>query len=46
MGLCFASFLDPSEGPIPTAHHDVPMHWIVTEAGAIQCAPERYANPI
>lgn len=38
MGLCFASFLDPPEGPIPTAPHDVPMHLVATETGVLRCA--------
>lgn len=38
MGLCFASFLEPLEGSIPTAPHDVPMHWIATEQGVLRCA--------
>lgn len=33
VGICFASFLDPIEGPIPMAAHDVPMHAVVTEHG-------------
>lgn len=37
IGVCFASFLDPTEGPIPTEPHDVPMHWIATEAGVVRC---------
>ena len=32
MGLCFAPFLDPSEGPIPTEPTDVPVHAVATEA--------------
>jgi 5-formyltetrahydrofolate cyclo-ligase len=39
MGLCFASFLDPAEGPIPTDAHDVAMHWITTEHGTLRCTP-------
>ena len=31
MGLCFHAFFDPPEGPIPTADHDITMHWIATE---------------
>jgi 5-formyltetrahydrofolate cyclo-ligase len=33
MGMCFATFLDPPEGPIPVLLHDVPMHQIATELG-------------
>lgn len=33
MGLCFADFFDPPEGPIPTEPHDVPMHCVATEQG-------------
>jgi 5-formyltetrahydrofolate cyclo-ligase len=39
MGLCFSTFLDPLEGPIPTAAHDVPMHFIATESGVLGCTP-------
>ena len=39
VGLCFTEFLDPPEGPIPTAAHDVPMHWIATDTGVLRCAP-------
>jgi len=39
VGLCFSTFLDPPEGPIPSAAHDVPMHWIATEHGMLRCAP-------
>jgi 5-formyltetrahydrofolate cyclo-ligase len=33
VGLCFAAFLDPHEGPIPTEPTDVPVHAIATELG-------------
>ena len=33
MGVCFADFLDPAEGPITAEPHDVPMHLVATEAG-------------
>lgn len=33
LGVCFDAFLDPPEGPIPMADHDVPMHAIATELG-------------
>lgn len=33
MGLCFATFLDPPEGRIPMAAHDVPMHAVATDEG-------------
>jgi 5-formyltetrahydrofolate cyclo-ligase len=33
MGLCFAAFLDPPEGPIPTEPTDIAMHAIATELG-------------
>ena len=33
MGICFDAFLDPPEGPIPMATHDVPMHAVATELG-------------
>jgi 5-formyltetrahydrofolate cyclo-ligase len=36
MGICFAAFLDPIEGPIPMADHDVPMHAIATELGLVR----------
>ncbi|WP_266218518.1 5-formyltetrahydrofolate cyclo-ligase [Paraliomyxa miuraensis] len=45
IGLCFAAFLDPPEGPIPMAAHDVPMHWIATEAGAIPCPASTSTSP-
>lgn len=38
MGVCLAAFLDPVEGPLPLEAHDVPMHWVATEAGAHRCA--------
>lgn len=41
VGICFASFLDPVEGPIPMATHDVPMHAVVTERGWTDVAPDR-----
>ncbi|MBC8068029.1 MAG: 5-formyltetrahydrofolate cyclo-ligase [Deltaproteobacteria bacterium] len=31
MGIGFDAFLDPPEGPIPMAAHDVPMHAVATE---------------
>jgi 5-formyltetrahydrofolate cyclo-ligase len=40
MGLCFAAFLDPPEGPIPMAAHDVPMHQLATELAQLDCAPQ------
>ncbi|MEM9462231.1 MAG: 5-formyltetrahydrofolate cyclo-ligase [Myxococcota bacterium] len=40
MGVCLSSFLDPAEGPIPTASHDVSMHWIATEHGLLDARPE------
>ncbi|MEM7160589.1 MAG: 5-formyltetrahydrofolate cyclo-ligase [Myxococcota bacterium] len=39
MGVCFADFFDPPEGPIPTESHDVPMHWVATEDGVTRCTP-------
>jgi 5-formyltetrahydrofolate cyclo-ligase len=33
VGVCFSSFLNPVEGPIPTAAHDQRMDAIVTELG-------------
>lgn len=36
MGVCFAAFLDPTEGPIPTAPHDVPMHAVATEHAIVR----------
>jgi 5-formyltetrahydrofolate cyclo-ligase len=38
MGVCFAAFLDPIEGPIPMAAHDVPMHAVATEHGIVRTA--------
>jgi 5-formyltetrahydrofolate cyclo-ligase len=37
MGVCFATFLDPAEGSIPSEPHDVGMHWVATEAGVVRC---------
>jgi 5-formyltetrahydrofolate cyclo-ligase len=39
MGLGFSAFVDPPEGPLPTAAHDVPMHFVATESGVLRCAP-------
>lgn len=39
MGLGFSAFVDPPEGPIPTAAHDVSMHLVATEAGVLRCTP-------
>lgn len=39
MGLCFAAFFDPPEGPLPSEAHDVPMHWVATEHGVQRCTP-------
>lgn len=39
MGVCFADFLDPIEGPIPVEPHDVSMHYVATESGVVRCAP-------
>lgn len=38
MGVCFADFLDPVEGPIPVQDHDVPMHLVATETGVVRCS--------
>ena len=38
MGVCFADFLDPVEGPIPAEPHDVPMHMVATETGVVTCS--------
>ena len=48
MGLCFAAFLDPPEGPIPMDDHDVPMHQVATELGITLRAeyPIRNGAPI
>ena len=37
MGVCFASFLDPAEGPVPTQPHDIPVHRVATERGITVC---------
>jgi 5-formyltetrahydrofolate cyclo-ligase len=37
IGLCFASFLDPVEGPIPIDAHDVRVHLVATERGVVRC---------
>lgn len=37
MGICFAAFLDPIEGPIPMATHDVAVHAVATERGIVDC---------
>ncbi len=37
VGVCFAPFLDPPEGPIPMADHDVPMHTVITDDALVQC---------
>lgn len=37
MGVCFAAFLDPIEGRIPMATHDVEMHAVATERGIVIC---------
>lgn len=39
VGVCFAPFLDPPEGPIPMADHDVPMHAVVTDDACVRCTP-------
>ena len=39
MGVCFADFLDPGEGAVPTEDHDVPMHYVATERGVVRCGP-------
>jgi 5-formyltetrahydrofolate cyclo-ligase len=31
MGLCFAAFLDPTQGPIPTEPTDIPVHAVATD---------------
>lgn len=36
-GVVFATFVDPSEGPIPMDAHDVPMDALVTDAGLLVC---------
>ncbi len=41
MGVAFADMLDPIEGPIPTAAHDVSMHWVATDRGVTDCASPR-----
>ncbi|MEX1365512.1 MAG: 5-formyltetrahydrofolate cyclo-ligase, partial [Nannocystaceae bacterium] len=38
MGVCFADFLDPVEGPLPAERHDVPMHLVATETGVVDCS--------
>jgi 5-formyltetrahydrofolate cyclo-ligase len=40
VGVCFASFLDPVEGAIPTQAHDVRMTHVVTDAGIVVCRVE------
>lgn len=41
MGVAFAAFVDPPEGAIPMAAHDVPMHQLATEHGVVDCrAPQ------
>ncbi len=37
VGLCFSSFLDPPDGPIPVGAKDVRMHYVATEAGVVDC---------
>lgn len=37
MGIAFSTFLDPPEGPIPIAGHDVLVHWVATETGVHRC---------
>lgn len=36
VGLAFAGFVDPPEGEIPMADHDVPVHLVVTEHGIVE----------
>lgn len=38
LGVAFATFVDPIEGPIPMDAHDVPMHALLTDAGVLACA--------
>jgi 5-formyltetrahydrofolate cyclo-ligase len=37
VALCFAEFLEPRGGPVPTDHHDVPMHALLTERALLRC---------
>lgn len=39
MGVCSSAFVDPPEGPIPTAAHDVAMHLVASDAGVLRCTP-------
>lgn len=39
MALAFSTFVDPPEGPIPMAAHDVRVHFIATEQGVVDCRP-------
>ncbi|MFO7564028.1 MAG: 5-formyltetrahydrofolate cyclo-ligase [Enhygromyxa sp.] len=36
-GVCFSEFLDPFGEQVPMVEHDVPMHYVVTEAGVERC---------
>lgn len=37
IGVCFASFLDPEEGPIPVGPHDQRVDAVITERGMTRC---------
>lgn len=37
IGVCFADALDPSEGPIATADHDIAMHMVISERSLVDC---------
>ncbi|MBX7084508.1 MAG: 5-formyltetrahydrofolate cyclo-ligase [Nannocystaceae bacterium] len=39
VGVAFAAFVDPPEGPVPMLAHDVPMHALATERGVELVAP-------
>lgn len=39
MGIAFAAFLDPPEGPLPVEPHDVAVHFVATETGIHRCTP-------
>jgi 5-formyltetrahydrofolate cyclo-ligase len=45
MGIAFSTFLDPPEGPIPIADHDVLVHWVATETGVHRCHVTSTATP-
>lgn len=33
LGVCFAGWFDPPEGPLPCEAHDVPVHGVLTDEG-------------